>query len=213
MSKVVLLVYSSTPKSEMPWQKKTVYIVLKWGVGEYDRIRRSYISVLIILHRHHSIAECGRGCKIDESEACNVGEIMLVSVLPKSYGRRLTKKAMVRLNCNSTRHKNCEVLKSKYRATEAAEHTYSFPKWLVCNAGEFLVSFLPKSEIMVKRSRREPWYCTTITVPYAKTTKYCSVNIVLHYRSNGYTYSFPKWLEHSCSEANEWKRSPWRRCE
>ena len=46
------------------------------------------------------------------------------------------------------------------------------------------MSVLLNSEIMVESSRRDPWYCLTITVPFAKTTKYCSVNIVLHYRSN-----------------------------
>ena len=46
------------------------------------------------------------------------------------------------------------------------------------------MSVQPKSEIMIERSRRELWYYTTITVPYAKTTKYCSANIVLQYRSN-----------------------------
>ena len=122
MSKVVLLVYSSTPKSEMPWQKKTVYIVLKRGVGEHERIRRGYVRVLIILHRQQSIAECGRGYNIDESEVCHVGEIC-VSVLPKSYDRRLTKKAIVQLNRNCTTHTIYEVLLSKYRATEAVEHT------------------------------------------------------------------------------------------
>ena len=65
--------------------------------------------MLIILHRHQSIAECGRGYNIDESEVCYVGEIC-VSILPKSYDRRLTKNAMVLLNCNCTTHKNYEVL-------------------------------------------------------------------------------------------------------
>ena len=70
------------------------------------------------------------------------------------------------------------------------------------------MSVLLNSEIMVERSRGEPWYCSTISVPYAKTTKYLSVNIVLQYTSNRTYVQLPEVTRALVLRSEQVKRQP-----